>query len=65
MPSGPNFDYFTTHDFHSSKDIINCLSSNSLSFLSHNFRSLQANFDNLVNMPSELYFLISACNRDN
>ena len=59
MPSDIHFDYFTTHDFHSNQDIINCLSSNSLSFLNCNVRSLQANFDNMVNMLSELYFPIS------
>ena len=59
MPSDINFDYFTTHDFHSNQDIINCLSSTSLSFLNCNIRSLQANFDNLVNMLSELYYPIS------
>ena len=32
---------------------------NSLSFLNCNIRSLQANFDNLVNMLSELHFPIS------
>ena len=59
MPSDLNFNYFTTHDFHANEDIINCLPSNSLSFLNCNIRSLQANFDNLVNMLSELYFPIS------
>ena len=59
MPSDLNFNYFTTHDFHAIEDIINCLTSNALSFLNCNIRSLQANFDNLVNMLSELYFSIS------
>ena len=59
MPSDLNFDYFTMKDFHSSQDIMNCLSSNSLSFLNCNFRSLRANFDNLVNMLSELCCPIS------
>ena len=59
MPSDLNFNYFTTHDFHANEDIINCLTSNSLSFVNCNIRSLQANFDNLVNMLSELYFPIS------
>jgi len=59
MHSDTNSDYFTTHDFHSNQDIINCLSSNSLSFLNCNIRSLQAKFDNLVNLLSELYFPIS------
>ena len=59
MPSDLNFDYFTSYDFHSNQGIINCLSSNSLSFLNCNIRSLQANFDNLANMLTELYFLIS------
>ena len=59
MPSDINTDYFTTQDFHSNQDITNCSSSNSLSFLNCNIRSLQANFDNLVNMLLELYFPIS------
>ena len=59
MPSDIHFDYFTTHDFHSNQDIINCLFSNSLSFLNCNIRSLQVNFDNMVDMLSELYILIS------
>ena len=59
MPSDLNFNYFSTHEFHANEDIINCLNSNSLSFLNCNIRSLQANLDNLVNMLSELYFPIS------
>ena len=59
MPSDTNSDYFTARDSHSNQDIINCLSSNSLSFLNCNMRSLQASFDNLVNMLSELYFPVS------
>ena len=59
MPSDTNSDYFTTHDFHSNQDIISFLSSNSLPFLNCNIRSFQANFNNLVNMLSELYFPIS------
>ena len=59
MPSDTNSDYFSARDSHSNQDIINCLSSNSLSFLNCNMRSLQASFDNLVNMLSELYFPVS------
>ena len=59
MPSDLNFDYFNTNDFHFNQDIVNCLSSNSLSFLNYNIRSLQANFDNLVYMLSELCCPIS------
>ena len=59
MPSDLNFNYFTTHDFHANEDIVKCLTNNSLSFLNCNIRSLQANFDNLVNMLSELHFPIS------
>lgn len=58
-PFDLNFNHFNTHDFHANEDIINCLTSNSLSFLNCNIRSLQANFDNLVNMLSELYFPVS------
>ena len=59
MPSDLNFDYFTMNDFHLKQDILNCLSDNYLSFLNCNIRSLQGNFDNLVNMLSELSCPIS------
>ena len=48
IPFDLNFDYFTANDFHLNQYIMNCLSSNSLSFLNCNIRSLQANFDNLA-----------------
>lgn len=59
MLSDLNFDYFTMNDFHLNQDILNCLSGNYLSFLNRNIRSLQGNFDNLVNLLSELSCLIS------
>ena len=59
MPSDSNYNYFTTHDFHSNKDISACFSSNAFSILNCNIRSLQANMDNLINMLSELYFPLS------
>jgi len=59
MPSDSNFNYFGTHDFHVNKDISACLSNNAFSFLNCNMRSIQANIDNLIKMPSELYFPLS------
>lgn len=55
MPSDTNFGYYTPHDFHSSNDIIECLSNDkALSALQCNIRSLSANLDNLLHMLSEL-----------
>ena len=60
MPFDQNFNYYTTHDFHSNYDI-NDFSSHSKSFaaLNCNIRSLQGNHDNLVHMLSELQFPFS------
>ena len=55
MPSDTNFGYYTPHDFHSSNDIIECLSNDkAFSALHCNIRSLSANLDNLIHMLSEL-----------
>lgn len=59
MPSYLNVNYFTNHDFHANEDNINCLTSNSLSFSNFNILSLQANFNNLVQMLFELNLPIS------
>ena len=55
MPSDQNFNYYTTHDFHSNYDI-NHFSTHSKSFpaLHCNIRSLQCNLENFVHLLSEL-----------
>ena len=60
MPYDKNFNYYTAHDFHINQDVIECYDgSNSFSVLNCNIRSLSANFDNLVNMLSELHYPFS------
>ena len=60
MPNAKNFNYYTAHDFHSNQDIIECYNGkNSFSVLNCNIRSLSANFDNFVNMLSELHYPFS------
>lgn len=60
MPSDQNFNYYTTHDFHSNYDI-NDFSTHSKSFaaLHCNIRSLQCNLENFVHLLSELQFPFS------
>lgn len=51
MPSDTNFGYYTPHDFHSSNNIIECLSNHkAFSAIHCNIRSLSANHDNLIHM---------------
>ena len=51
-----DFKYYSPHTFHENHDIKETFSSKSaLSLLHCNIRSFNANFDNLVNMLSELY----------
>ena len=60
MPSDHNFNYYSPHDFHSNHDIIECSSNpQSFSALNCNIRSLAANYDNLLQMLSELDFSFS------
>ena len=54
IPSQCNFKYYTTDEFRNDDIIKNCISVNHLSFLHNNIRSLNANFDNFVQMLSEL-----------
>ena len=55
MPSDTNFGYYTPHDFHSSNNIIECLSNHKAFSAVHcNIKSLSANHDNLIHMLSEL-----------
>ena len=57
MPCDVNFDYYDSHEFHSSRDIVDSfLSCDSFSAIHCNVRSLSANYDSLTNMLSELYF---------
>ena len=54
LPLQSNFKYYTTHDFHSSKELDCSFTNNSFSTIHCNIRSLAANFDNLTNMLEEL-----------
>ena len=56
MPLDNNFGYYTTHEFHSNKDITECLSHDkAFSALHCNIRSLPANHGNFLNI-SELNY---------
>ena len=60
MPADDNFAYFSAHDFHSNDDVSECFSnSQTFSVINCNIRSLQANYDSLVELLSELYFPFS------
>ena len=51
LPSNTNFQYLTTHDFHSDYEIGECLKGKDCFAALHcNIRSLQANIDNFYNM---------------
>ena len=55
MPFEQNFNYYSTHDFHSYRDIIACsnVAQQSFSALQFNIRSLAANYDQFINMLSD------------
>ena len=60
MPCELNFNYYTSETFKTDNDIIECFNlKNSVSALNCNIRSLSANYDNLVNLLSELTFPFS------
>ena len=60
MPCELNFNYYTPTIFNNDNDIIECSNGkNSFSALNCNIRSLSANYDNLVNLLSELLFPFS------
>ena len=64
MPNDINFDYYSTHNFHSDKDIIECSSTaKSFSALHCNVRSLQGNYDCFTQMLSEFNFTLIPFNR--
>ena len=54
LPATSNFKYYSTHDFHHDIEIKNAFTSNSLSILHSNIRSLAANHDHLLNLLCEL-----------
>ena len=54
-PSKVNFNYFDIHKFHSSPEISSC-SNKAYSLLNCNIRSIQANFDNLVQFLNDLNY---------
>ena len=58
-PSQCNFKYYTTDEFRNDNITKNCTSANHLSFLHSNIRSLDANFDNFVQMLSEFSYSFS------
>ena len=60
LPFDSNFGYYTTHEFHSNNDIIQCLSyDKAFSALHCNIRSLAANNDNFLHLISELSYKFS------
>ena len=60
LPSHRNFEYYSPHDFHSNFDIRECFKNNlCFSTIHCNIRCLSVNFDNLLNMLSELYYSFS------
>ena len=60
MPCDQNFGYYTTHEFHSNNDVSECLSNyKAISALHCNIRSISANYENLLNMLTDLYFSFS------
>ena len=57
MPLNSNFGYYTTHEFHSNNDIIQCLFHDKAFLALHcNIRSLPANHDNFLHLISELRY---------
>jgi len=54
LPTQSNFNYFTTSEFRNDFQISSCISSKHFSVLHSNIRSLNANFENLMQMITEL-----------
>lgn len=54
LPYSNNFNYYSSHEFHSNADILNSFSKDSFSILHWNLRSLSANFDNFTDLLSDL-----------
>ena len=54
IPSQSNFKYYTAEEFRNDYMIKNCISSDHFATLHCNIRSLNSNFDNLVQMLSQL-----------
>lgn len=55
LPSVNNFNYYTTHDFHTSEGIRSSFVDKSISALHLNIRSLAANYDSFFQMLSDLH----------
>ena len=54
LPLATNFDYYSTHDFHSSKDIQSSFTKKTFSVLHHNIRSVEANFELLHQLLADM-----------
>ena len=60
MPFESNFAYYTPHDLHSNYDINQCfLQNQNFSIINCNIRSLSANFGNMTDMLSSIFFPFS------
>jgi exonuclease III len=59
IPSQSNFQYYTTDEFQTNDIINECISSDHFSCLHSNIRSLNSNFDNLIQMLSEFSYNFS------
>jgi len=53
LPIQSNFEYYSTQGFRDSHQIQNCTSGKYVSVLYSNIRSLNANFDNFIQLLSE------------
>ena len=54
IPLQTNFNYYTISDFTNSYDIANCSSGNYFSVIHSNIRSMNANFDGLMQMLADV-----------
>lgn len=54
LPVATNFNYYSTHSFHSDQEIQLSCTNKSFSVLHHNIRSLEANFDSFSQLLNDL-----------
>ena len=54
LPIATNFNYYSTHDFHSSEDVQSSFSNKTFSAFHHNIRGIEANFDSLHQLLIDL-----------
>lgn len=59
LPVVSNFNYYSTHDFHSNEEINSLGTTKSFSALHHNIRSLEANFDPFCHLLNDLNLTFS------